>query len=454
MLTTQRTDRLNIDSAPLNSFHLRLTLFSSGGPFLDGYILAIIGIALVQIVPGWHMGDVWNGLIGASALIGVFIGGLVFGNVTDKIGRRLMYMIDLGVIVVLSVMQFFVNEPWELFVLRLLIGVAVGADYPIATALVAEFVPKTWRARMLGGLNAMWFVGATVAAFVGFWLLSFPDGWRWMLLSSVVPAVIVLIGRISIPESARWLVSKGRVDEALHVVRQYIGEDATLDGITADDPSEPQLSTKAAFRLVMTGGYLHRVIFISIFWTCTIVTLFAIYAFGPQILSLFHLESGNAANLGYGLINVFFLVGNIVAILVVERLGRRPVLIWGFALSGVGLLFLAIYPNAPIGLIALAFAFYAIFNGGPSILEWIYPNELFPTKVRATAVGLCTGTSRIGASIGTFATPLSLTYLGISGTMYIAAAIATVGAIVSYFMAPETSGKNLDDTAALKVISS
>jgi putative MFS transporter len=82
-------------------------------------------------------------------------------------------------------------------------------------------------------------------------------------------------------------------------------------------------------------------------------------------------------------------------------------------------------------------------------LEWIYPNELFPTKVRATAVGLCTGTSRIGAAIGTFATPLALTHLGLSGTMWIAAGIALLGAAVSFFMAPETKGQNLEEAAAL-----
>ncbi|MHB1302076.1 MAG: MFS transporter [Acidiphilium sp.] len=443
------TSQLTVDSAPLNSFHRRLALVSSGGPFLDGYILGIIGIALVQIIPQWHMNTWWNGLIGASALVGVFIGGLVFGNITDKIGRKLMYTVDLVAIVVFSIAQFWVREPWQLFILRLLIGIAVGADYPIATALVAEFVPANWRARLIGGLNAMWFVGATVASFVGYWLLSLEDGWRWMLLSCAVPAVLFLIARASIPESPHWLVGKGRHDEALAILKKNIGEAATLEGITAHDPNAVKLSTTKAFKMVLTGGYLDRVIFISIFWTCTIVTLFSIYAFGPQILALFHLESGNAANIGYGLINLFFLIGNVVALLVVDKLGRRPVLIWGFILSGVGLMFLAIFPTAPQGLIALAFAFYAIFNGGPSILEWIYPNELFPTKVRATAVGLCTGTSRIGAAIGTFATPLALTNLGLSGTMWIAAGVALVGAGASYFMAPETNGKDLEEAAAL-----
>lgn len=432
----------SLDGAPLNRFHLKLALFSSGGPFLDGYILSIIGIALVQIQPKWGMSALWSGLIGASALIGLFLGGAIFGAVTDRIGRKLMYTIDLSAIIVCSVLQFFVTNQVELFVLRLIIGVAVGADYPIATALVAEFAPKAWRAKLVGGLNAMWFVGATVAAFVGYALLHLDNGWKWMLLSSAVPALLIVIARTSIPESPRWLMSKGRREEALGVLRTTIGPDATLH----DVPEQERPSTLSA---VIRGGYLSRVVFISVFWTATVVTLFAIYAFGPQILALFKLDSGQEANIGYGLINLFFLVGNIVALLLVDRMGRRPVLIGGFFVSALGLLYLAVKPDSGLWMIAVAFAVYAVFNGGPSILEWIYPNELFPTEVRATAVGLCTGISRIGAAVGTFATPWALTNLGLSATMYIAAGIAVVGALVSLVMAPETKNKDLHETASL-----
>ncbi|WP_405564894.1 MFS transporter [Streptomyces sp. NBC_01180] len=397
----------------------------------------------VPIQAQWGMSLLWSGLIGASALIGVFVGGAVFGAVTDRIGRKLMFMIDLIAIIVCSVLQFFVTNEAELFVLRLLIGIAVGADYPIATSLVTEFAPKAWRAKLLGGLNAMWFVGATVAAFVGYLLLSSPDGWKWMLASSAVPAAVIVCARARIPESPRWLHSQGRTQEAIDVLRQTVAAHATLADLPEEEGAVPM-------RALLTGGYLKRVVFISVFWTCTIVTLFAIYAFGPQVLALFNLDGGtDEANLGYGLINLFFLIGNIVALLLVDRLGRRPVLIGGFAVSALGLLYLAVEPDSGLWMVAFAFAVYAVFNGGPSILEWIYPNELFPTEVRATAVGLCTGISRIGSAIGTFATPWSLATLGLSATMYIAAGIALVGALVSFFMAPETKNKDLHVTSAL-----
>jgi putative MFS transporter len=109
----------------------------------------------------------------------------------------------------------------------------------------------------------------------------------------------------------------------------------------------------------------------------------------------------------------------------------------------LGLLGLGLFPHAPVPVIAALFAIYAIAIGGPTIMQWIYPNELFPTEVRATAVGLGTSISRIGAAIGTFLTPILLNVAGIGTTMLIAAAISAVGVAVSFFMAPETKDQSL-----------
>ncbi|MDT7633768.1 MAG: transporter, putative metabolite transport protein, partial [Pseudonocardiales bacterium] len=106
--------RLGIDNAPLSRFHRRLTVYSAGGPLLDGYVLGIIGLTLTQITPQWHLSPSWQGVLGASALIGLFLGGLLGGYITDLIGRQVMYTLDLSLVVVCSVAQFFVAGPWWL----------------------------------------------------------------------------------------------------------------------------------------------------------------------------------------------------------------------------------------------------------------------------------------------------------------------------------------------------
>lgn len=166
------------EDAPFSGFHGRLAFYSGGGLFLDGYVFSIIGVALIQAAPALHLSPSWQGLIGASSNVGIFFGGFAGGWLTDKYGRQVLYTLDVILIIVCSAAQFYAGSALWLFILRLLIGVAVGADYPIATALPAEFAPRRYRGPLLGGLIALWFTGAAAAYLVGELLLySGPDGW-------------------------------------------------------------------------------------------------------------------------------------------------------------------------------------------------------------------------------------------------------------------------------------
>jgi putative MFS transporter len=432
-----------MDDAPLSRFHKKLALYSSGGPFLDGYVLSIIGIAMVQITPQLSLSTSAQGLIGASALIGVFLGAFVGGYLTDKFGRQVLYTIDLIAIIGCSAAQFWATDPVWLFILRLLIGVAVGADYPIATSLLAEFTPRRYRGPLLGGLVVMWFVGAAVAYIVGGALLAVgDDGWRWMLASAALPATIIVLLRLGTPESPRWLANKGRTQEAEAVLKRVFGPEATIADLGEEERENVDL------KAIVRSGYGGRMLYISVFWTCSIVPLFAIYAFGPTILGALKLE-GSMANIGSAVITVMFLIGCVIALFGVNRMGRRPLVIHSFIWSGLALLLLGIFPDAPVPVIMTLFALYAVIIGGTQILQWIYPNELFPTEVRGSAVGLASSASRIGAAVGTYLVPMALTGWGIGGTMLAAAAISLIGAVVSVRWAPETRGMALHEAAAL-----
>lgn len=427
-----------LEDAPLNSFHKKLALYSAGGPFLDGYILSIIGIALVQAGPQLNLTSFWEGLIGASALVGVFFGGFLGGWFTDKYGRQMLYTIDLVAIIVLSVAQFWVTDAMWLFILRLLIGVAVGADYPIATSLLTEFTPKRYRGPLVGGLIAMWFVGAAVAYVVGEMLLhTGPDGWRWMLASSALPALVFVVMRHGTPESPRWLIHKGRAEEAKAVLKQISGKDIPLSSLEKKT-TEKHIGVGGLFK----SGYGARLAFVTIFWTASTVPLFAIYAFGPKILGALGL--GGESNFGAALITILFLVGSVASLFFVNRIGRRPLILHSFFWSAVPLLLLGLFPNVSSTITLLLFSAYALFIGGTQILQWVYPNELFPTQIRATAVGLAASLSRIGAAVGTYLVPVALESIGIGNTMVIAAAITIFGFFICLKMAPETNNVSLD----------
>jgi MFS transporter, putative metabolite transport protein len=431
-----------LDDAPLSPFHKRLALFSSGGPFLDGYVLSIVGVALVQATPALHLSGAQQGLVGAAALIGIFAGAFLGGRLTDVFGRHLLFTIDLIAIIVCSVAQFFVTDALWLIGLRFLVGTAVGADYPIATSLLAEFTPRKYRGPLLGAFVTMWFFGAAVAYLVGELLLGVPGGWRWMLASAAVPGVLIVLSRIGTPESPRWLVRKGRVAEAQAVLDKVFGPGASVAEL--DEEVHESLRVGALLR----SGYGRRLLFITLFWTASIVPLFAIYAFGPRILGALHLSAG-LENVGSAVITVMFLLGCVLSLLLVNRMGRRPLIIHSFVWAGLAMLLLGLFPHAASWVVLALFLAYAVFIGGTQVLQWIYPNELFPTEVRGSAVGLASSLSRIGAAVGTYLVPLSLTGLGIGTTMLIGAAITLLGAVVSVLWAPETRHLTLEQSAAL-----
>jgi putative MFS transporter len=433
----------SMEDVPLNRFHVKITGYSAGGPFCDGYILGIIAPALAVLTPQLGLSTLMISLIGASTLVGIFFGGLVFGYVTDLVGRQTMYVLDLLTFVVASVLQFFVGEGWQLLVLRFVLGLAIGADYPIATALLTEFTPRRHRGLLLSVNLFFWWAGFAVAYIVGYFLVGLgEESWRWMLASSALPAALVLLLRLGTPESPRWLASKGRRDEALAIVKEAFGEDADLGDLPADPP---QTSFWSIFRL----GYAKRTVFVGAFWLLQVTPLFALFTFAPVVLNAFNLGEGNEAYLGSALIGLFALAGIVPAMFLVGSMGRRPVLIWPFLITGIALLILGIAPESPPWVIVALFIIFAFFNAGSSVLQWIYPNELFPTEVRATAMGFGTAVSRIGAAIGTFLLPLSITGLGIGPTMIIASLFCFVGLVVSWFMAPETKNLGLAEASGI-----
>jgi MFS transporter, putative metabolite transport protein len=439
-----------IDDAPTSKFHRRLLIACCGGPFLDGYILSLVGVALIGFNADIPSSAVTQGLIGAASLIGMFFGAIGFGALTDRIGREKMYALDLAVLVIACGLSAFVTGAWQLIVLRFIIGLAVGADYPIATSLLTEFTPRNKRGFMIGVSGLAWSVGAMFAFLLSFIVVNVSGGygsWRWMLFSGAIVGIIVVLLRRGIPESPRWLASRGRTDEADRVMKLVYGPEASLSHEAAAD--EARTSFWGDMSTIVRGGYLKRIVMCGVLYLAQITPQYALYTFGGIILAAAGLEGRNASTLGELMIATLFAVGIIPALRLIETWGRRPMTVWPFALMALPLMGLGIWNDAPSWFVIGAFAFYAFVSGGPSVMQWIYPNELFPTKIRATAVGLSVGISRIGAASGTYLLPISIHSIGLSRTLWIAAGLTLVALVVCIAWSPETKGRTLAETSSL-----
>lgn len=443
-ITTASTAHL-IDDGPLTRYHRRLIAACSGGPFLDGYLLAIVGVALTGASAELGLGSVELGLAGAASLVGLFLGSLLLGPITDRIGRKMMYTVDLLAMVIASAACLFISDGFQLILLRLVVGLAVGADYPIATALLTEWMPKKRRGAIIGWLSTIWLVGAIAAYLVGFALSTAfgPESWRWMLASGAVFGIIVMLLRFGAHESPRWLIAKGRFDEARSALSKALERDVTeaeVRSLVISDEEE----TKSSFGSLLRAPFLKRTLFCGLTWMCIALPQFALLTYGPIILSQFGLAHGGAEEtLGQIVLNLGFLIGTLPALRWVETLGRRPLMIWTFVAAAAFLLPLGLWPEGPTWFVMVFFFLFTMASGAGTILVFIYPNELFPTSVRASAVGLATAISRIGAAIGTYMVPLSLSGIGTGPTMLIGFGLTVLGLLITLAWAEETRNKSL-----------
>lgn len=438
------TNQVTMDTVPLNKFHLKLFAYCAGCPLVDGYVLGSVAISLSIMSTQIPMSPIMSGLIGTGSLLGMFFGGMFGGYITDLIGRKKMYVLDFALLSILGVLQFFISDPMQSFIIRILLGVGLGATFPIAGPYLSEFSPQKNRGTFVGALNAVWFIGYALSYVVCYLLLPVGvNNWRWMLVSGAVPSLLWLIFIFAMPESPRWLVSKGREEEANKILKQ-IGDNVVL-------PEEQEPEEKTAFLDIFRNGYGKWVFFAAAFWTLQIVPVFGLGTYLPTIMEKFGFAQENLQYLGSAIINCLYLIGLIPIFLYMDTAGRRPTLIWSFLICTAALLILGLISgrNMPFGVILILFVLFGASNTAGGAHQWVYPNELFPTHIRATAVGFITGVTRVLSAISTFFAPIVLSNFGLTATLYICAAVSAAGLLLSIVMAPETKNMNLTKAASL-----
>lgn len=436
--------KISLDDVPLNNFHIKIAGITLGAHFTDGYAIGIIGFALVLIAPQLGLTPVWQGLIGSSALLGLFIGSILFGWLADIIGRKLVFAISFIVITAASALQLFADTALELFILRIIIGVGLGGDFSVGHAILSEYSPKKHRGILLSSFSVIWTIGYVSASFIGYWFSTkfAPDvAWQWMLASSAIPAGIIMIARIGTPESARWLMQKGRIAEATAIVHKYFG-----DNIVIDDVKVATQKGNARFSILFGKEYIRRTIFNCVFFACIVMPYFAIYTFLPQILSVMGLSQNSTTDL---ILNVFLILGAVIGIYLTHKMSRRGFLINSFIVLVVSLLVLALLPSSSVFISILAFSIFTLTLSAVSNLVGVFPAESFPTEIRATGVGLSISFSRIASAISTFLLPILILNIGTTNTLLALSAVLIVGLVVSVLWAPETKDISLSEASSI-----
>lgn len=441
-----------LERLPFSRWHKYFFAVAFLGIMLDAADFAFFGAALPPIAHEFHFGPEAAGLLATAGLVGAFLGALVWGTISDYIGRRTSFRATVGLFAVFTGL---VAASWNivsLVVFRFLSNFGLGGEVPVTATLASEFSPGRIRGSMAGNIMAAFPVGLAVAA--GLSLTIIPTlGWRVLFVIGIVPAALLFVARRYMPESVRYLLSKGRVSEAEQTVSDI--EKAALGRpITADELKEvanvrPEVNVptgNTVFQL-FAPGRRKTTILVWIVSFCFLWASNGILFMLPTILLARGIPLTHAI--------MFLLVQAIGGIFgysacsfLIDRYGRRPVLFLYYFIGAFFHLWFAMSSGVT--------AFFAIFlvgwvNPGAFGPTGIYVSELHPTHLRSTAVGWFFGIGRIGS----FLAPAVVGFMIAAGlgayTLYTFALAYLIASFALIAIGIETKGRVLEDITAAEV---
>ncbi len=437
MAENAQMNGIDYQEAPLGSIHKKVAYGAFAGQVCDGYTLGIVGISLHYATTPLGLDSFWLGMCGTASMVGLLLGSLVIGGITDRIGRKALFFGIMAALVLLAVGQFFVTTPLQLVVIRLLLGVAIGADYTVGIALLSEWAPNNKREGLMSQLLMYWTIGYVIAYIVGFFIqysLSDSlgaDAWRWIICTSAIPGLVAVVIRMGSPESPVWLASKQRVEEGLAVVKQYLGDGYVLP------KGETQPKSASWFRLFSKELRANTLVG-GVFFAAQVLPFYAVSIFLPLVLKDLKVDNPEASGIFY---NVFTMLGVLFGMWLVSRISRRAYLLWTFYGAAVLLGIMTVWQGMP-GYVALGFLIaISVVLAISIVVEFMYPAELFPTEVRGSGVGFSIAVSRIGAAIGAFIVPLVNEHYGVYTVLGICMVTVIFGGVICQIYAPETSPK-------------
>ncbi len=440
-----------IDELPVSPFLLKITLLSSMGIFMDGYVLSIYSIAILYMRDYFHLVSgtpfyvYYIAFMGSSLFIGMFFGSIILGNLSDKYGRKKIYEYDLIITMVFLIMSGISTNILEFIIFEILAGVGIGADYPISSSIQAEFSPKNKRGKFLVFNIFSWTIGGVVLLLVAIPVILYIPAainWRILYLTGAIIPFFVILSRRNLPESPFWLTGKGKDSEALKS-SNYLGKSA---GMEVDELPVVE-SGNSKIRDLFSKKYLYYTIFVSVAWFSYDVSSYGVWEYTP---SAFAFSNSNIIMvvLATLLEELPVFIGFLICIYFVEKTGRRELEIIGFAGAAISLFIFAIVSDfIAVALLLTFFSFvmmHLFHNLGPTNLTYDYPAEIFPTRIRGTAMGFAASVSRIGAITGTIVFPIILFTLPFTYVLLFLVVFEVIGFSVTYKFAPEPMGKSLN----------
>jgi putative MFS transporter len=415
--------------------------------FFDAYTVLAIAFAMPQLVSEWALTPAEVGAIISAGYVGQLFGAILFGSLAEKIGRLKTLFITIALFVSMDATCLFAWSGVSMIAFRFLQGVGTGGEVPVASAYISEFIGAEKRGRFFLLYEVIFPVGLMFAGMAGYFLVPL-YGWKMMFVVGLIPSVLTIPLRWFMPESPRWLASKGRIVEANAVVK-ILEDSATARGIALPPPvvrpADPQANTQSDWRELFRGIYLKRTLTIWGLSLCVYMINNGLVTWLPTLYSqLFQLPL--KTSLAYGWITSGVgVVASIICALLIDKVGRKAWYAAAFLAAIVPLLALSwLGATSAAEVVILATAAYAILQT-VSFSLYLYSAELYPTRLRAVGVGFGSAWLRAGSSMGPIIVGSIVAGLGIRYVFAAFAAIALIGGLTTLRFAIETKGVALEE---------
>ncbi|HZS65877.1 MAG TPA: MFS transporter [Burkholderiales bacterium] len=436
-----------IERLPLSPWHLTLRVIMGIALFFDAFDMLAIAYVLPVLIGMWKLAPSQIGLLISAGFAGQLVGAIFFGWLAERIGRINGAIWTIAIFSVMSVVCAFAWSYESMLAFRFIQGLGLGGEVPIAAAYIGEIAKADKRGRFFLLYQVIFAIGLAGVAVAATWIVPHL-GWQWMFYVGAVPAVIALILRRMLPESPRWLASRGRLDEAERTMRAIEDEVSRTSGKSLPPlPTNiPPISrSRARFAELFTSTYARRTFAIWVMWFCSYLVTYGIAGWLPTVYrTVFKLPVQQA--LQYTMVTpVIGVVAALACALFIDKTGRKAWFAASFLLGAIPLFVLSAgSADTPFNVMILSTVSW-FFITTISLGLYLYSSEIYPTRVRALGTGTGTAWVRLASIIGPFVVGMILPKSGLGGVFLMFAIAALVGGVITILFGMETRGKILEE---------
>ena len=436
-------------------FLWKVSLIAGLGGILYGYDVGIIAAALVFVRTAFELTTRMQGVVVSIVLVGSMLGAILGGIWTDRFGRRAVLLAGGATFVVGSIIAPLSPNIATLIFARALLGLAIGFTSVTAPVYVSELSPPQSRGKLIGLYQFALTLGIALANLVGYWLAA-QHAWRAMFALGALPALLFLVLMFGVPESPRWLMAHGRVADAHKVLSSLTdgpGRLILLRDIQQSLTVEVERRWSALWSPAVRGALLVAVGFTVLQQVTGINTVFY---YGPRIFALAGISSDRSAIFSTLLLAVTNVLATVIALVLVDRVGRKPLLYFGVSGMMLSLLLLAsCFHNqsafgSRLGVLAtvclMVYVVCYAFSMGP--IGWILVAEVFPLRLRGRGVAAATLGSGASNTLVAFTFLPLINTFGNVVTFSIYGSFCALTLLFTRFVIPETRGRELESISA------